>query len=87
MEDLIEKAKRCVEKHYGAGRYKRPWLDAEPPHSYGNALYRVRLFVLAGSPPKGFVLANYGTGTVKAFDSRMKHLFTFTTLKQGGYYI
>ena len=67
MDKLIEKAKQCVE-----GR----WPDGNQ-NSYGDSAWRVRLFVLQGSPPKGFVLANYGTYTVKAFDSLMKHIYTF----------
>jgi hypothetical protein len=76
MDELIKKAKDCVEKRW-PGVEERPWLEAEPPDSYKDPFWRVRLFVLQGSPPKGFVLANYGTHTVKAFNSEMKHLYTF----------
>lgn len=77
MDKLIEKAKRWVQARLSDGD-QRPWLEAEPPSSYGNPAYRVRLLVLQGSPPRGLVLANYCLNTVKAMDSQMKRSRTFT---------
>lgn len=67
MEKLIEGAKQLVEKWCGCHLGDRQWLEAEPPCSYGNRSYRVRLFVLEGSPPKGYILADYVNRIVKVF--------------------
>jgi len=69
MDKLIEKAKRLAEEWYGCSAGKRQWLEAEPPHSYGDPSYRVRLFVLEGSPPKGYILADYSYRLVKVFSA------------------
>ena len=69
IEDLIAKAKNHVRKSFaGDLDGTREWLEAEPPHSYGDEQDRVRLWVLEGSPPKGYVLADYRTGAVVALD-------------------
>ena len=79
VEELIEKAKRKAEKAYDPQeKHKREWLEAEPPHSYRSKGYKVKVFVLEGSPPKGYILADYCYGIVKAFGVRMHPLYTYT---------
>ena len=74
IEDRIAMAKNHVRKVWaGDLNGNRRWLEAEPPHSYGDELYRVRLWVLEGSPAKGYVLADYGTGAVVAIDGGFSH--------------
>ncbi|GIK23660.1 MAG: hypothetical protein BroJett005_30740 [Ignavibacteriota bacterium] len=64
MEQLIEQAKRLIEKKFDPGR---KWLEASLD-SYNADSNRVTLFVLEGSPAKGYIIANYGTKQVIAFD-------------------
>lgn len=69
IEDCIALAKNHVRKSFaGDLDGNRRWLQAEPPHSYGDEQYRVCLWVLEGSPAKGYVLVDYGTGAVAAID-------------------
>ena len=81
MERVIEKAKLCVEKDYGGS--KRKWFEAEPPYSYSDPRYKVKLFIYEGSPPKGYIIADYSLGIVKALGLFMKPLYTWT-LQLGG---
>ncbi len=68
MEDRIAKAKLQARRWVGDFDCERRWLEAEPPYSYGDEKYKVQLFILEGSPPKGFVLADFRTGAVIALD-------------------
>ena len=70
MEQLIERAKRLVEHWYNCRQGERPWLEAEPPYSYDNPEYKVKLLVLEGSPPKGYILVDYSYRMVKLFGVR-----------------
>jgi hypothetical protein len=67
MEIMIEWAKNALLKHNTG----RKWLECSPPDSYSESEYKIRVFVLEGSPPRGIVVANYGVRKVKAFDSDM----------------
>ncbi len=60
LEERVEAAKRGVEHAYGAKPGERRWLIGVTPPSYGDTEYEVSLFVLEGSPPKGFVLVYAG---------------------------
>lgn len=64
QNNLIEKAKAKCEENQ-AGNHKRAWLESTPPDSYQDPQYRVRLFVLQGSSPKGYVLST--PNWIKAF--------------------
>ncbi|OFV66809.1 MAG: hypothetical protein SBU_000102 [Candidatus Syntrophoarchaeum butanivorans] len=78
MKKLIEKAKRVVVRRYeGKDETSRAWLRASPPDSYEEDNYRVELWVLEGSPPKGYVLASHGIGQVKAFDWSLRCIKTY----------
>ncbi len=56
LQERVELAKRGVEQAYGARPGERRWLVGLTPPSYEDTHYEVSLFVLEGSPPKGFVL-------------------------------
>jgi hypothetical protein len=79
MNKCIEKAKQKAEDHYNGHNVgvKRNWLEATPEHSYGNEDYKATMFVLEGSAPKGYVIANYSYGVVKALDMAFKTLATY----------
>ena len=81
VEKIIEKAKLRVENSYRGS--KRKWFEAELPYSYSDPKYKVKLFVYEGSPPKGYVIADYSLGIIKAFGLFMKPLYTWT-LQLGG---
>jgi hypothetical protein len=77
MEDLIEMAKlRVIKAYERRTETKRRWLTAELD-SYDDPAYRIQIFVLEGSPAKGYVIADYGRGVVKAFDAWHKCLYTY----------
>ena len=75
LDELIEKAKSAVVKAFeGKDTTEREWLIADLD-SYESVAYRIRIYVLEGSPAKGIILVNYGTRTViaiDAWDSRLK---------------
>ena len=74
-QEKKRKAKKAVEKHYGG--IQRRWLETTAPHSYGNSDYRVELFVYEGSPPKGYVLADWSSGVVRSFGVNLTHLYRY----------
>ncbi|GAN34101.1 MAG: hypothetical protein DYG83_03405 [Candidatus Brocadia sp. AMX2] len=73
MEQLIEQAKKLIAKRWDEGR---KWLETSLD-SYGDKSYRVSLFVLEGSPAKGYIIANYGMGRVTAFGCDGTRLKTY----------
>jgi hypothetical protein len=81
MEDAIERAKNKVIKAYDMpGSYvERAWIAANAD-SYREVRQRVAIFVREGSPPKGYVIANYGHCTVMAFSVYDELLFKWTGL-------
>jgi hypothetical protein len=76
IEKAIEKAKALVARNYGETG-DRKWLKSNPPDSYGDERYRVELYVFEGSPPKGFVVADWSHLIVKAFNQYWTCLHTF----------
>jgi len=77
MEIEISRAKKLLT--YGPGIESPRWLEATPEHSFGKEEHMVRIFVLEGSPPKGYILADYTYGIVKIF--RATDLRTLKTYK------
>jgi hypothetical protein len=81
FEELIELCKQAVIKAYrfieGKEAEDRPWLEVhvDPYKCYKR--YRVQLFVLEGTPAKGYVLVDYGRKRVQAFDSDGERLLEF----------
>ena len=72
MNAAIEKAKRKVEQAYHCSPGQRTWLESNPLDSYGCDSFRVKLFVLEGSPCKGYVIADYGRMFVTPFSCSKK---------------
>jgi len=76
MEELIESAKKKVTRAYeGTEETRRTWLECSLD-SYKTNQHRIRVLVLEGSPVKGYIIANYGTGVVTAFTVHDKKIAT-----------
>lgn len=79
LNDLIEKAKVAIRRSYGYSSHDddgRAWIRSSVS-SYGVNNFDIDVIVMEGSPVKGYILVNYGTSTVKAFDYCDKLLKTF----------
>lgn len=72
IKKYIEKAKEKVMNDYGR-MVNRRWLDVFVD-SYESNRERIRLLVWEGSPAKGYIIINYGTGSIMAFDVNDKLL-------------
>lgn len=82
METEISRAKKLLT--FGPGIESPRWLEATPEHSFGKEEHMVRIIVLEGSPPKGYILADYTNGLVKIFRaSDLRTLKTFKTYAKG----
>lgn len=57
IENLIKKAKKIVVDNYGHTEPERKWLSSTID-SYGDSENRITLYVLEGSPPKGYFLVS-----------------------------
>jgi hypothetical protein len=81
--ESIVKAKQIVAKHYcgyagtSEGINKRKWIELTGKSSYEDEKYEVNLFVLEGSPPKGYVFASKSIELVVAFSNHFRRLKTF----------
>ena len=75
IEVLIERAKKRVWNAYDRRMPKtsREWLESHIDY-WG---YRIQIFMLTGSPPKGIVLVNYSRGHVLAFNAWDKKIYTY----------
>ena len=76
----IEKAKHQVEVWCGCVGSGRRWLTASTIDSYNDPNYRIELFVLEGSPAKGYVVADWGNRTlrIQCFDlSKLYRSFSY----------
>lgn len=80
MEKVIGRAKEAVENNYGDRYGGRLWLDTSLD-SYASEHNRMRLLVFEGSPAKGYVVANYATGIVRAYDAWDKRIATYSAEK------
>ena len=82
MENEINRAKKLLAT--GSGIETPRWLEATPEHSFGKEEHMVRIFVLEGSPPKGYILADYTYGLVKFFRGiDLRTIKTFKAYKRG----
>lgn len=70
FEKLILKAQRRL------WRDGRNWLVTNL-QCYDDSAYEVRLYVLEGSPPRGYILADRNSGIVKCWDSDMTNQYTY----------
>lgn len=83
MEKEINRAKKMLEVGHGDTGTHR-WLEATPEHSLGKEEHMVKIFVLEGSPPKGYIFADYTYGLVKAMrGTDMRTIKTFKAYKKG----
>ena len=74
MSNAIKKAKIRVEKAYGMRVSDRKWLQTIPIDSYSDPCYRIEIYVLEGSPCKGYVIADYGRRYVRPINAWGKPL-------------
>lgn len=82
MENEISRAKKLLT--VGHGIETPIWLEATPEHSFGKEEHMVRIFVLEGSPPKGYILADYAHGLVKTLRGiDLRTIKTFRAYKRG----
>lgn len=82
MEIEINRAKKLLT--FGPGIDTPKWLEATPEHSFGKEEHMVRIIVLEGSPPKGYILADYTYGLVKIFrGSDLRTLKTYKAYAKG----
>lgn len=72
----IEKAKKFIVSRNSEDFSKREWLSVSVD-SYGSKSNRIEFLVLEGSPPRGYIVVNRNTATVKAYDSRDRVVKTF----------
>lgn len=80
MELEIEKAKKLIENMVGE---VTKWVEATLP-ILGKEEHAVRVFVLEGAPPKGYIIADYTLGYVKAFRKiDIRNVKTFRAYKKG----
>ena len=73
FKKYIAEAIRKVEESY-PGSEKRPWLKTNLD-SYQSESNRVTLYVLEGSPCKGYVIVNYGSKYIRAFNAWNKQIY------------
>jgi hypothetical protein len=84
IDKLVEKAKKLVTHQIShpkviADYESRRWLETNVD-SYQAGTNRISFLVLEGSPPRGYVVVNYSTKKVTAFDSADRVLKRFRTL-------
>ncbi len=85
IDTAISKAKEKLVKAYdppnkiGTPEFERPWIEAHAD-SYKSETHRVAIIVREGSPAKGYIVVNYGVGTVAAFDVQDELLYRWKGL-------
>jgi len=72
---LVEQAKEIVMNNFGGDR-TRPWGKMHID-SYDDKSYRIETLVWEGSPIKGYIIINHGTGEIKCFGCNDKMLKRF----------
>ena len=76
MIDAVFKAKLLLEsRHQRESELK--WSYAATLNVRNNEENRVKLYVLEGPKPKGYIIASYSAKVVKVFDENMMHLITY----------
>jgi hypothetical protein len=82
MENEINRAKKLLTVSFGAETPR--WLEATPEHSFGKEEHMVKIYVLEGSPPKGYIFADYTYGLVKTLrGTDLRTIKTFRAYKKG----
>ena len=75
LSELIIRAKTLVEKRI-PDALDRHWLRALVK-CYDNPEHGITLYVLEGSPPRGYVIVNHATKRVIAYDAADAHIKTY----------
>jgi hypothetical protein len=82
IEDLIERAKEDVVCAVGeGGSRQRRWLEANVD-SYNSSTFRIKVLVLEGSEPRGWVIVNYYLKFVQAFGKDGKMLSEYELISE-----
>lgn len=82
MENEINRAKRLLTVGHSIENVR--WLEAAPENSFGKEEHMVRIFVLEGSPPKGYIFADYTYGLIKTIrGTDLRTIKTFRAYKRG----
>jgi hypothetical protein len=77
-EEALKEMKHNLERVWNnPGTEPRPWLEASPPDSYESPSWRVTVFVLMGSPPKGIILLNHSHHLMRGFDGCFKEKYRY----------
>ncbi|MCK4798254.1 MAG: hypothetical protein KAT05_12810 [Spirochaetes bacterium] len=76
MSEAIKNAKIRLEKKHIKEDIDLKWLETTPLYPCEDDVFMVRLFLLEGKPPKGYILADYSSGIVRGFGENLKSLFT-----------
>jgi len=80
FSEALEKAKlRIIREYEGKESTHRAWLEVHVD-SYESESNRLQMIVLEGSPPKGWIIVNYGHRTLTAFDLQGNKLYRWTNL-------
>jgi hypothetical protein len=71
MDNLVDKAKLAVFRAYNEDpRSGREWIETDVDNTGKmDAGYKLKLYTLAGSPPKGYILVSYYHGYALAIDA------------------
>ena len=83
MEWLVVRAQRFLTSRAGAG--DRRFLYAGAVDSYDDGHYRMEFYVLEGSPPKGFIVADHAGRRVRAYDGTGTLLKVFQAKTEMGW--
>ena len=78
----IDQAKESVIKSYGHKDYSRPWVVARARHEgWEDGSQDMELHMWEGSPAKGWVVVNYGSGTATAFGVNGRKIHTYGVMR------
>ncbi len=83
INDALDKAIALVEENCGCNHGERPWNEAIVRSKHNNDEYDVRLFVLDGSPPKGYITVDCAHGIVRSYGMDSKLLKSYKAFPDG----
>ncbi len=82
MSDGIKFAKTRLEEKYSNQENDSNWLETTPLCPYNDDAFMIRLFVMEGKPPKGYILADYSSGIIEAFAENLKPEFRYDAMSK-----
>jgi len=80
MLDGIRFAKNRLEKKYSNQENDFNWLETKPLYPHKDDAFMIRLFVMEGKPPKGYILVDYSSGIIEAFSENLKPEFRYDAM-------